>query len=64
MTTARRWLERIETELRCAAAASILVTVGIIAVLLAETVGCFGEAGIVDAVAIWLPDRYGGNPVV
>jgi phosphate transport system permease protein len=58
MTPVRRWAERIiEAGLLGAAAGSVLVTVGIIVVLLSETIGFFEEVSIVEFLfgTSWTP---------
>ena len=67
----RRWLERaIEGGLFCAAVASILVTVGIVGVLLTETLGFFREVSIVEFLfgTNWTPlfasKQFGVLPLV
>lgn len=71
MTPLRRWLERlIETGLFSAAGASILVTVGIIGVLLAETIAFLREVSIFEFLfgTVWTPlfasKHFGVLPLV
>ena len=71
MTHARRTAERlIEAGLFTAAAASILVTVGIIGVLLVETIGFFRHVGVGEFLfgTVWTPlfasQQFGVLPLV
>lgn len=71
MTPLRRWLERlIETGLFSAAGASILVTVGIIGVLLAETIAFLREVSVIEFLfgTVWTPlfasKHFGVLPLV
>ena len=70
-TSRRRWIERtIEGALLCAAVGSILVTIGIIGVLLTETLGFFREVSIVEFLfgTNWTPlfasKQFGVLPLV